>query len=175
MRITSHTSGVTGATGETQGIGKRVRAHNQKGQTLVEFALVAMVFFSLAFVLIDYSWLMFGQMNMQDAVREAGRFASTGNHNPNPAGGTYSRLTSINQVLDSYALPGIIKNCTISISSAAGGAGSAGGPGDTVTVKATCAIPPLTPGLQYFPPNFKFNFVASSSFVNEPFPPSETT
>jgi Flp pilus assembly protein TadG len=134
-----------------------------------------MIFFLLTFVVIDYSWLMFSQMNMQDAVREAGRYASTGNHVPDPSGGYYSRVASITQVFDSNAVPGVYRNCNIAVSSATGGAGSAGGPGDTVTITATCAIPLLTPGIQWFSKNYKFNFVASSSFVNEPFPPAETS
>jgi Flp pilus assembly protein TadG len=134
-----------------------------------------MTFFLLAFAIIDFSWLMFSQMNIQDAVREAGRYASTGNHIPNPAGGTYSRIQSITQILDATAIQGNVNNCAVAISSAVGGVGSAGGPGDTVTITATCSIPLLTPGLNWFPGNHKFNFTASATFVNEPFPPSETT
>ncbi len=151
------------------------RNESCRGQTLIEFALVAMVFFLLTFVVIDYSWLMFSRMNLQDAVREAGRYASTGNHVPDPTGGAYSRVASITQVFDRNAAPVVVTNCTIGVSSAAGGVGSAGGPGDTVTITATCAIPLMTPGMQWFPKNYTFNFVASSSFVNEPFPPSETS
>lgn len=146
-----------------------------RGQTLVEASLVLMTFFLLAFAVIDFSWLMFSQMNMQDAVREAGRYASTGNHVPNPSGGTYTRIQSITDVLDGSAVQGNIRNCTVAISSAVGGVGSAGGPGDTVTITATCAIPLLTPGLRWFPGNHDYNFTTSSTFVNEPFPPSETT
>ena len=65
---------------------------------MVEFALVAMTFFLLAFALIDFSWLMFSQMNMQDAVREAGRYAATGN-----SVSGLSRVASITQVLDQAA------------------------------------------------------------------------
>jgi Flp pilus assembly protein TadG len=124
-----------------------------------------MTFFLLAFAIIDFSWLMFSQMNEQDAVREAGRFASTGNTN-----GTYTRVQSITQVLDAAAVQGNINHCTVVISSAAGGTGSAGGPGDTVTVTATCHIPMLTTGLKWFPGNHDYNFTTSSTFVNEPFP-----
>lgn len=147
-----------------------------KGQTLIEISLVLMTFFVLAFALMDFSWLMFSLMNVQDAVREAGRYASTGNHATGGDGTTLSRIDSITQILDYYAVQGNITSCTVSISSAAGGAGSAGGPGDVVTVKATCAVPLLTPGIgQWFPVGNTFNFTSSSTFVNEPFPPSETT
>src|ERR1039457_141170 len=75
----------------------RLRKGNQscRGQALLEIALVLWTFFVLAFALIDFSWLMFSQMNMQDAVREAGRYASTGNHLPGPGGTTDTRIQSI--------------------------------------------------------------------------------
>jgi Flp pilus assembly protein TadG len=155
----------------------RLRKGNQscRGQALIEIALVLWTFFVLAFTLIDFSWLMFSQMNMQDAVREAGRYASTGNHLTGPTGTLDTRIQSITQVLDNAAIAGNVANCTISINSVAGGVGNAGGPLDTVTIQAVCAIPLFAPGIEtLFKGGNKFNFTVSSSFVNEPFPPSET-
>src|ERR1039457_6249472 len=73
------------------------------GQAIIEIALVLMTFFVLSFGIIDYSWLMFTQMNIQDAVREAGRYASTGNH-VITGGVTQSRILSITDVLDGAAI-----------------------------------------------------------------------
>ena len=64
------------------------------GQTLVEIALVSMTFFLASFALIDFSWLMFNQMNMQDAVREAGRYAATGNSSGGPYPGRLDHSSS---------------------------------------------------------------------------------
>jgi Flp pilus assembly protein TadG len=141
------------------------------GQAIIEIALVLMTFFVLSFGIIDYSWLMFTQMNIQDAVREAGRYASTGNH-VITGGVTQSRILSITDVLDGAAIASNVKNCTVSVNSAAGGLGNGGGPGDTVTVSAVCLIPPMM-GLGLGLKNNRFKFTASSSFVNEPFAPSQ--
>ena len=54
------------------------RNQSSRGQALIEFSLVALTFFILVFALIDFSWLFFNQMMMQNAVREAARYASTG-------------------------------------------------------------------------------------------------
>jgi Flp pilus assembly protein TadG len=145
-----------------------------KGQALPEFALVAMTFFLLAFALIDFSWLMFNQMNMQDAVREAGRYASTGNHVPDPTtpGVTLNRIASITLVLNQAAAG---TNCTPVISSAAGGVGSAGAPSDIVTIKATCDIPLLTTAIgSFLGTTNRYHFTVSSTFRNEPFSPTQT-
>lgn len=151
-----------------------VRTQSCRGQSLIEFALVSMTFFLLAFALIDFSWLMFNQMNMQDAVREAARYAAAGAHlpNPNSPGVTLSRTASITQILNNSAAG---TNCTPVISSAAGGVGSAGGPSDLVTISANCAIPTLTNTIgAIFGANGTYNFTVSSTFKNEPFPPSQT-
>lgn len=145
-----------------------------QGQALFEIAVVLMTFFLFTFALMDFSWLMFNQMNMQDAVREAGRYAATGNHLTNPAGGTFDRYTSITNVLDSAATNSAYIT-GVTISSVAGGAGSAGGPGDTVTITAVCAIPMLTTSIgKFFGTDNKYHFTVRASFKNEPFPPSAT-
>lgn len=142
------------------------------GQAIIEIALVLMTFFVLSFGIIDFSWLMFTQMNIQDAVREAGRYASTGNH-VITGGVPQSRILSITDVLDSAAIASNVKNCTVSINSATGGTNNGGGPGDIVTVSAACLIPPLIGINLGLGKNNQFKFTASSSFMNEPFPPSQ--
>jgi Flp pilus assembly protein TadG len=145
-----------------------------QGQTLIEISLVLMTFFLLTFALMDFSWLMFNQMNMQDAVREAGRYAATGNHLANPGGGTFSRITSITNVLDSEATNASYIT-SVTINSLAGGVGSAGGPNDTVTITAACAIPLLTTSIgKFFGTDNKYHFTVRATFKNEPFPPSQT-
>jgi Flp pilus assembly protein TadG len=152
-----------------------------RGQALPEFALVAMTFFLLAFALIDFSWLMFNQMNMQDAVREAGRYASTGNHYvPDPInapGVTLNRVDSIKQILNQAAAGA---NCVPVVSNSSGavdgtGLPNAGLPSDTVTITANCAIPLLTTAIgSFFGTDNKYHFAVSSTFKNEPFSPTQT-
>ena len=54
------------------------------GQAMVEFLLVAPLFFFLIFAVFDFGHLFLVQMEVENAVQEAGRFASTGNHLPDP-------------------------------------------------------------------------------------------
>src|ERR1035441_146049 len=82
------------------------RNRSSRGQALVEFTLVAMIFFLLAFAVIDFSWLLFNQMSMQDAVREAARYASTGQVIAPPTGPPLSRIDSIDQTLQNAAVVG---------------------------------------------------------------------
>lgn len=150
------------------------RSESCRGQTLVEFALVAMLFFTFLFALMDFSYLMFNQLNMQDAVREAARYAATGS-----SSGTLSRVASITQVLDQNASAANTQDCTVSISNSAGSLGpdgnpNAGGPGTNVTITAVCGIPLMTSMTGRFFAGNTFHFTVSSTFKNEPFPASQT-
>jgi Flp pilus assembly protein TadG len=149
-----------------------------RGQTVVEFALVAIPFFFLMFAIIDYSWALFNQMNVQDAVREAGRYAATGRYVTPTNGAALSRIASIEQVLNEFALGNGANIQSVSISSVSAGTGtittgSAGAPGDTVTITATCAVPMLTNAIgHFFNADGRYHFTASATFKNEPFPAS---
>ena len=150
------------------------RPGSTKAQTMLEFALVAPLFFLLLFVVIDFGRMFFLQMNLQNAVGEAGRFASTGNHLPDPnnPGQTLSRGASIIAEVQQSALSVNITN--IQISSLKGGIGSAGGPGDIVTVSITTQVPLMTPIVARFFTNGSYSFTVSATFKNEPFPPANT-
>jgi len=145
-----------------------------KGQTMLEFALVAPLFFFLMFGVMEYARLFFVQMGLQNAVQEAGRFASTGNHLPDPKnlGQSLSRVQSIIAAAQAAAMGMNITN--IQVSSLQGGAGSAGGPGDTVTVSLTTSLPLMTPIVARLFLNGEFTFTSSATFKNEPFPASQT-
>ncbi len=152
------------------------RTRSRRGQAFVEFALVAPVFFFLLFALFDFGRLFFVRMNIEQAVFEAGRYASTGNHmnNPNNPGQTMSRVASITAVAEQAAIGLGATITSIQISSLNGGSGSAGGPGDTVTVSLTASLPMMTPFIGQFFPGGAFVFTSTSSFKNEPFPPGST-
>ena len=145
------------------------------GQAMAEFLMVAPLFFFLIFAVFDYAHLFFVQMDIENAVQEAGRFASTGNHLPDPKNpGQYlSRVNSIIATLQQAAYGQQITN--IQISSLLGGNGSAGGPGDTVTVSVTVNLKLMTPVIARAFPNGTYTFTSSTSFKNEPFPSTSTT
>jgi len=145
-----------------------------RGQAMLEFALVAPLFFFLIFAVIDFGRMFFVQMNLQSAVQEAGRFASTGDHLPDPnnPGQTLSRIASIIATAQQAAYGANLTN--IKISSANGGPNSAGGPGDIVTVSLTSSLPLMTPLVGRYFPNGAYTFTSSATFKNEPFPSGET-
>ncbi len=140
----------------------------------MEFALIAPLFCLLLFAAVDYSRIFCVNMTLQNAVREAGRYAITGNHLPDPnhQGKNLSRVASITKIAQEAALG--IDASSIQVSSVGGGSGSAGGPGDTVTISLTTHLPLMTPLMAQFFPSGIFTGTVSVSFRNEPFPPANT-
>jgi Flp pilus assembly protein TadG len=152
---------------------------------MIEFALVSMIFFILLFTVIDFSWLFFAQANLQDAVREAARYASTGQHLPvnpsDPSQGSLARVASIQNVIMGLVEGANINPSTdIVVSSANNTASppvitmnSGGAPGDTVTVTVHGHVPLLTGVIgSFFGGSSTYNFTAQTSYQNEKFDPS---
>jgi len=168
-----------------------------KGQTMVEFAMVSALFFFVLLAVIDYGWLMFAQMNIQQAVDDGGRYASTGQE-----GATGQRITGIiNTIQNEISVPNVNVASSISICSSppgtqatacsctnsadlcynsttdSGNIGAAGGPLSVVTITVTTPLTLLAPlGFfgQFFPSG-GYNFTSSATFTNEPFSPSTTS
>ena len=153
------------------------------GQTLVEFAIAAMVFLLLLFATIDFGYFYYVKVTLQNAVRQAGRYAITGNCSAGTncfVGGTTNRYNSIIQVALTYSF-GLITASNVSITclpppiGLTGGcpsyAGGAGGPGDTVMITATYTWHPVTALVSKFFNNGVYTFSVSATFKNESFPP----
>lgn len=149
-----------------------LRMRSAKGQSLVEFALVLPLFFLLLFGVIDFGRLFYVQMTLQNALRQAGRYAVTGNHLPvdpkRPDLGTLTRVNSIIQIAQQSSLG--LDVTGIKITSRDGGS-NAGGPGDTVTISVSADLQLLTPLIGQFFTGGKYHFTESVSFRNEPFAP----
>jgi len=164
---------------------------------MAEFAIVSPVFFLLIFAVMNYAWLLFAQMNVQQAVDDGGRYASTGQE----MNGTGSRISSIIQrVQNEISVPGVNVAQNISICSVppgttpagtcsctsggstlcynsgadSGNTGAAGGPEYIVTLTLTTTLPLMTPLIGKFFPSAGYTFTASATFMNEPFNPSTT-
>jgi Flp pilus assembly protein TadG len=148
------------------------------GQATVEFALVLPLFVLLVFGVIDFGRLFFTQMTVQHAMREAGRFAVTGNRLPNPkTGEVMSRVDSIVQVAENAA-PGIdvsgVQICYLQAGTNV--YNNAGGPSDTMTVSLTVNLKLITPIIgRFFGPDGMYTFTSSTTFKNEPFPATQTS
>jgi Flp pilus assembly protein TadG len=151
-----------------------------RGQSAVEFALTLPVFFLLIFTVMDFGRMFFVQENIQRAIAEGARYASTGNHQngTDPSTGkAYTRLASIQNYVNQQASIPISMGASLSslqVSSVQGGAGSAGGPQDIETISITTNVPLMTPFVSRFFPNKQYTFTASATVRNEPFPPNQT-
>ena len=147
----------------------------ERGQSLVEFALVVPVFLLLMFGIIDFGRLFFSQMTLQHAMREAGRFGVTGRHldDPNNPGTQLSRVNSIITTARNAASGLDITNIRVT-SSSTGTNQNAGGPSDTMTVSITSRLRLITPMIgRYFGTNGVYTFTASTTFQNERFPATQ--
>jgi Flp pilus assembly protein TadG len=146
---------------------------SEEGNSLVEFSAVAFMFIFLMFAIFDFAHLFFVEMDVQNALQEAARYGSTGNHLPSPTNPnqTLSRVTSIIDTLQNDAFAVNISNIQVS---SAGTSNSAGGPGDMLTVSTTVSMPLMTPMIARLFPNGQFTYTTSVTIMNEPFPISET-
>ena len=165
-------------------LGNSIHHHGRKarqgsgsndGASIAEFALVVPLFLLLLFGVMDFARLFYVEVTLQNAVRQAGRYAVTGNHMPDPQhqGQNLSRVNSIIQVAQNAA-DGLDVSA-IQVSSLGGGQGSAGGPGDTVTISLTTNLKLMTAFVAQYFTNGTYSFTVSVTFKNEPFPPSDTT
>jgi Flp pilus assembly protein TadG len=157
-------------------------ARRMRGSSAVEFALVAPLFFLLCAGIIDFGRLFFVQMTLQDALRQAARYASTGQHQSGTDPGTglpYTRSATIQQIITSEAAAAGVQagNLSINVSSAIGGSGNPGGPLDTVTISVTTSLPLITGYIAQLFTSTKGLYVTtlSISFKNESFSPLCTT
>jgi len=149
----------------------------RRAHSLVEFALVLPVFFLLMFGILDFGRLFFTKVTLENAVRQAGRFAVTGNHLTDPSTG--SLMTRVDSIIEVARRAAAGLNITdIEISSVEGGStgpGRAGGPGDTITIQLTTDLHLITPMIgRYFGSGGVYTFTVSTVFRNERFPVSQT-
>ena len=153
---------------------KQRRHRSVEGTSVVEIALIAPMFLLLLFATLDFGHLFWVELTLQNAIRQAARFAITGNHLPDPnhPGQSLSRVGSIVLVAQQTAVGLDVSG--IQISSLTGGSGSAGGPGDTVTISLTTNLPLITPIVGKFFPNGVYSFTVSVTMKNEPFAPGDT-
>jgi len=148
------------------------RLRDESGQALVEFAIVASLLVLLVFGIMDFGRLLFAQMTLQHAIREAGRFAVTGNKLPDPSdpSRTLSRVDSIKEVARRNAVGLDVSGIDVS---SPNGAGTAGGPGQNVTISMNQSLRLITPIVAQFFSGGQYSFFLRTTFKNEPFPPSQ--
>ena len=147
-------------------LGRAIRARS--GNSAVEFALVLPLFVLLTFGVLDFGRLFWTQETLSYALREAGRYAVTGQHMTGTNGTAQSRVQSIINVAKQYSAGIDVSQITVT---SGGVTNYAGGPGETVIVSLTTGLKLLTPIGVYFPNN-TYTFTTSTAFRNEPFNPA---
>lgn len=157
-----------------------MKKSNECGQALVEVALSLSLLLLMVMAVIDFGYMLSSQVTLQNAVRQAGRYAITGQCMTGTNGScSASRYNSIIATLEYYSV-GLINSSNvgdISITCTNKGGGcpnGAGGPGDIITISVAYPYPFLTPLVAPFFPNQSHTINVSASFVNETFPPSQS-
>lgn len=153
---------------------------NDSGQTMIELAFAASVFLTLLLAVIDFGWMFSNKLTLQNAVRQAGRYAITGQCFQNNGSCTLTRYNSILQTLENYSLGLINSNnvssdVAITCTNQGGGCPNpGGGPGDIITITVTYPYQFVTPVIAPLFPSHSYTIKVSAAFTNEAFPPSQS-
>lgn len=145
---------------------------DRRGQGLAEFALVLPVFILLLFALIDLGRWYWVRETLENAVRQAGRYAVTGQNS-----GT-NRVASIIQVAEN-ATAGLGNTTVVVNSYPVDHPGEmtnnfAGYGGENVYISISTTLALYTPGIaQYFGTNGDSTISVAVTFRNESFPDSQ--
>ena len=149
---------------------------NDSGQTLVETAISLSIFLLLVLGTIDFGYLISTKVTLQNAVRQGGRYAITGQCITGSDGScSQTRYNSIMQVVENTSL-GVAAASEIQIRCTDNGGGcptNAGGPGDVVTITVTHPYHYLSGPIGALLHN-SITLTVSSAFTNEAFPPSQS-
>lgn len=144
---------------------------NEKGASIIEFALVGIVVFGLLFAIVDLGMMFFVNLTMQNAVREGARYAITGSSDASC--GTVRDCVVAKIRNSSVGLCGKNPcNVTFVTLNPIPDDPNVGGPSELITIRVAYSWPLLTPLMKPFFPNGHYNFTVGATMRNEPFPGS---
>jgi hypothetical protein len=143
---------------------KAGRFNCQRGQTMIEFAMVIPIVALLFMGIFDFSRFFYTRLTLQHAVHEATRFAVTGGALDDAQGNAMTRAESIKSVITREATALDLDVDQLIIDPADGG-----GPTEIVTVTGNFEFQFVTPGVSVFFPGGKYDFTVATSMKNEPF------
>jgi Flp pilus assembly protein TadG len=150
---------------------------NDSGQSLVEAAISLSLLLMLAMATMDFGYLFYTKLTLQNAVRQADRYAVTGQCTTGSDGTcTQTRYNSIVATLQDNSL-GLLNtgnSADVSLACTNNGGGcpnNAGGPGDLITINVSYPYSFVSPVLGAFFPGHAYTIKVSSTSMNEPFPP----
>lgn len=144
----------------------------------MEFGLVALLFFTLLFSIVDWSYLFFANLTMQHAVREGARFAVTGSSagatTPGDrCGATVQRIRQQSMGLyDATGSTTVFKTVDSAGNITVLGSGGCYGAGQLIIVEVSSAVTALTPFVRPFfnATGGQYRFSVSTTMKNEAFP-----
>ena len=156
-----------------------MKLRDDSGQSLVEVAISLMLLLVFSMAAMDFGYLFSTKLTLQNAVRQAGRYAITGQCIAGSNGTcSVTRYNSVVQTLQNTSLGYLNTSNTasdVSMTCTDEGGGcpnGAGGPGDVVTISVSYPYSFLSPLLAAFFRNQSYMITVGASFTNEPFPPS---
>lgn len=148
---------------------------NDSGQTLVETAISVSLLLLLVMGIIDFGYLFSTKVTLQNAVRQGGRYAITGQCITGSGGScSLTRYNSIMQTVEDASL-GRLNSSQIRLTCTDKGGGcpnQAGGPGDVVIITVTYPYHFMTGPIGAFFSSQSYTITVSSTFTNEIFSPS---
>lgn len=143
---------------------RRLR-RNTSGQSLIEFAIVLPLLLLVFFGIFEFGRFYYTKLTVQHAVREATRFAITGNVlTDSTTGDPLSRANSIVRIILDNTTNLNVDLAGISITPADGG-----GPEDIVRVRVDFQYDLTLPLIQNIVPDGHVNFSFSTAMRNEAF------
>jgi Flp pilus assembly protein TadG len=153
---------------------------NESGQAIVEMAMGASFVLLMIMAIIDFGYMTYAKVTLQNAVRAAGRYAITGQCVGGAGTCTMTRYNSVVKNLQDASL-GFLNTSntgsyvTISCTNQGGGCpNGAGGPGDIVSIAVSYPYPFITPVISPFFPSRMYTIKVSAAYTNEAFPPSQS-
>jgi hypothetical protein len=155
-------SNVTGAGTRCRRVG---RSHGELGSALVEAAIVLPLLLLLIVSILEFGRLFYTKITVESAVRQATRFAVTGNKKEDPMnpGQDLPRPEAIKQYLVEHAPAVDIDPAKIVLDPASGG-----GPGDIVKVRVEHTFEFVTPLIANFFDNGDYTITYTATMKNEP-------
>jgi Flp pilus assembly protein TadG len=163
------------ASGTADGPGEAPMLRREGGQSLVEFALAAVVFFTFLFTIMDFAVMFFVQQTMQHAVRSGARLASISpgsNCAATMIAGIQTQSMGFYDKNANASRTPVVSAQTLGHVSGTSGTvisdGTCGTPEQPITVSLDYSWPLLTPFLRPFFANGRYTFTAKATVVNEP-------
>jgi hypothetical protein len=136
----------------------------RRGTAAVEVAIVFPILMLVVCGIFDFSRMFYSRLTLQHAVREAVRFAVTGNTTLDGSGRPRARVDAIKSKIAENAIQLDVDLERIIVTPADGG-----GPGDVVTITSAFSYEFTTPLIKPLLPDGRYDFSVSSSMKNEPF------